>query len=152
MVGGLFGLLCLTRASYVILAPVVPVLLALYYRWTEQDLAAIARSLAVFAIGWMAMVGPWLAPQCGVRRTLGTYGRIWIRNPNRTVRLQRHERARIPALRSHTACLQVGPPLIEQRSGRPLWSASSTLRLTAFFMSDDFGGTSWSRRMAGWIR
>lgn len=59
-VGCLFGLLSLTRASYVVLAPVVPVLLAIHWR-AHAHWRKIARYAAVFAIGWMAVVGPWLA-------------------------------------------------------------------------------------------
>ena len=61
MVGALFGLLTLTRASHVILALVVPVLLVLYFRWADARWRRIAHLLVAFAIGWTAVVGPWLA-------------------------------------------------------------------------------------------
>ena len=61
MTGCLFGLITLTRASHVILAMVVPVLFAMYYRWASAEWRLIARHLVVFAIGWIAVVSPWLA-------------------------------------------------------------------------------------------
>ena len=60
VVGCLFGLLALTRASYVVLALVVPVLFAVYYRWANAEWRQIAQHLAAFAIGWLAVVSPWL--------------------------------------------------------------------------------------------
>ena len=61
VVGCLFGLLTLTRASHVVLALVVPVLFAIYCRWVNAEWLQIARHLAAFAIGWLAVVSPWLA-------------------------------------------------------------------------------------------
>lgn len=62
VVGCLFGLLTLTRASHVVLALVVPVLFAVYDRWgNNAEWRQIARHLVAFAIGWMAVVSPWLA-------------------------------------------------------------------------------------------
>ena len=61
VVGCLFGLLALTRASYVVLALVVPVLFAIYYRWAGETWRLITQHLVAFAIGWMVVVSPWLA-------------------------------------------------------------------------------------------
>jgi hypothetical protein len=61
VIGCLCGLLCLTRAAYVVVAAVVPLLLAFYWR-RRADIAwrQIAQYFAVLGIGWMAVVGPWL--------------------------------------------------------------------------------------------
>ena len=62
VVGCMFGLLALTRASHVVLAAVVPVLFAAYNRWSNNaEWRQLALHLAAFAIGWMAVVSPWLA-------------------------------------------------------------------------------------------
>jgi hypothetical protein len=58
--GGLFGLLCLTRASYVVLAVGLPVLIAWHGRSVHASWRHVARQLMAFAIGWMAVVSPWL--------------------------------------------------------------------------------------------
>ena len=60
IVGGLFGLLTLTRASYVVLAGVLPVLIVIYGRWLHVNWRQITQTLAAFAIGWMVIVAPWL--------------------------------------------------------------------------------------------
>lgn len=60
VVGCLFGLLALTRASYVVLALVVPALFAIYSRWSTAGWRQITRHVAAFAIGWVAVVSPWL--------------------------------------------------------------------------------------------
>jgi hypothetical protein len=61
LLGGLFGLLALTRPSYVVLALVVPLMLAVYHQWRRAEWRQIARHLVAFAIGWLAVVSPWLA-------------------------------------------------------------------------------------------
>ena len=61
VVGCLFGLLSLTRASYTVLALGLPVLIAWHGRWVDASWRHVARQLAAFAIGLMAMVSPWLA-------------------------------------------------------------------------------------------
>jgi hypothetical protein len=59
--GGLFGLLTLTRTSFVVLAPVLLALIAINGRWIiHASWRRITQHLAVFAIGWMAMIGPWM--------------------------------------------------------------------------------------------
>jgi len=60
IVGGLFGLLCLTRASYVVLALGLPVLIAWHGRRIHASWRHVARQLVALAIGWMTVVSPWL--------------------------------------------------------------------------------------------
>ena len=58
--GLLFGLLCLTRASFLVLAPVVIALIVINGRWIARTgLRAIGTQSLVFAIAWLAVVGPW---------------------------------------------------------------------------------------------
>jgi len=56
----LFGLLCLTRASFLALVPVVIVLIAINGRWiAKTGLRATAMQCMVFGIALLAVVGPW---------------------------------------------------------------------------------------------
>jgi hypothetical protein len=60
--GCLFGLLTLTRTSYVVLAPVLLALIAINGRWViHTNWRRITQHLVVFAIGWTAVIGPWAA-------------------------------------------------------------------------------------------
>jgi hypothetical protein len=60
--GVLFGLLCLTRASFVVLAPVVAILIAVNgRRLARASWRSIAGQVLAFAVAWLAVVGPWLA-------------------------------------------------------------------------------------------
>jgi hypothetical protein len=60
--GCLFGLLTLTRASFLVLAPVLLALIAINGRWIiHANWRRITQHLAVFAFGWMAVIGPWAA-------------------------------------------------------------------------------------------
>jgi hypothetical protein len=59
--GVLFGLLCLTRASFLALAPVVLALIAINGRWIAKTAwRAIATQCLVFAVAFAAVVGPWI--------------------------------------------------------------------------------------------
>jgi hypothetical protein len=59
--GCLFGLLTLTRASFLVLAPVLLALIAINGRWVvHAGWRRITQHVVVFAIGWMAMIGPWM--------------------------------------------------------------------------------------------
>ena len=59
--GVLFGLLCLTRASFLALVPVVLVLIAINARWiAKRACRAIATQCLVFAVAFAAVVGPWI--------------------------------------------------------------------------------------------
>jgi len=58
--GVLLGLLCLTRASFLVLAPVLVTLFAINGRWiVRMGLRAIAMQCLVFAVAFAAVVGPW---------------------------------------------------------------------------------------------
>jgi uncharacterized membrane protein (UPF0136 family) len=60
-VGILFGLLCLTRPSFAVLAPVVIGLIVVDGLWLSPMAARsiLAHALA-FALAWLLVVGPWL--------------------------------------------------------------------------------------------
>jgi uncharacterized membrane protein (DUF441 family) len=60
-VGILFGLLCLTRPSFAVLAPVVIGLIMVDGLWLSPMAARsiLAQALA-FALAWLLVVGPWL--------------------------------------------------------------------------------------------
>jgi uncharacterized membrane protein (DUF441 family) len=61
LVGLLFGLLCLTRPSFVVLAPVVIGLIAINDIWVSpvRWRSVLGHGLA-FALAWLVIVGPWL--------------------------------------------------------------------------------------------
>jgi hypothetical protein len=60
--GWLFGLLCLTRASFVVLAPVAAGLIAGNGFWRlREGWRPVSKHVLVFAIAWLTIVGPWLA-------------------------------------------------------------------------------------------
>jgi hypothetical protein len=61
LVGLLFGLLCLTRPSFVILAPVAIGLIAVNDIWLSSARwrAVLGHGFA-FALAWLVIVGPWL--------------------------------------------------------------------------------------------
>jgi hypothetical protein len=61
LVGLLFGLLCLTRPSFVVLAPVVITLIAVNDIWVSpvRWRSVLGHGLA-FALAWLVIVGPWL--------------------------------------------------------------------------------------------
>lgn len=116
VVGCLFGLLTLTRASHVVLALVVPVLLAVYYRWTNAQWRQIARHLAAFAVGWMAVVSPWLvrnAMSVGHWGLTEEYGSATL-----IERFAYNDMSAREFLLAFPYCLpEVGPPLIERAFG-----------------------------------
>jgi hypothetical protein len=59
--GCLFGLLALTRASFVVLAPVVAGLIAGNGLWRlRAGWRPVSKHLLAFAIAWLMIVGPWL--------------------------------------------------------------------------------------------
>ena len=59
--GCLFGLLCLTRPSFLALAPVAAALLLVNDRRLRRaPWRPAGRHLLVFALGWLVVVGPWL--------------------------------------------------------------------------------------------
>ena len=59
--GSLFGLLCLTRPSFVVLAPIVAGLIAANGLWRlRAGWQPVTRHLLVFAMAWLLIVGPWL--------------------------------------------------------------------------------------------
>src|SRR6476620_3951196 len=61
LVGLLFGLLCLTRPSFVVLAPLVIGLIAVNDIWLSpvRWRAVLGHGFA-FALAWLVIVGPWL--------------------------------------------------------------------------------------------
>ena len=61
LVGLLFGLLCLTRPSFVVLAPVVIVLIAVNDIWFSpvRWRSVLSHGFA-FMLAWLVIVGPWL--------------------------------------------------------------------------------------------
>jgi len=116
LVGGLFGLLTLTRPSYVVLALVVPVLLAGFFRRIGMRRRMIARHLAAFAFGWLVVVGPWLARNAisfghwGLTEEYGSAALI--------ERIAYNDMTAQEILLSFPYCLpRVGPPLVEQVFG-----------------------------------
>jgi hypothetical protein len=61
LVGCLFGLLCLIRPSFVVLAPVVLVVIAVNGRWLSPvPWRAVANHALAFLLAWLVVVGPWL--------------------------------------------------------------------------------------------
>jgi hypothetical protein len=114
--GGLFGLLALTRASYVILAFVVPVLLAIYFRGANTQWRQIALHLAAFAIGWMAVVSPWLARNAV---SIGHWGLTEEYGSATLIeRFAYNDMSAREFLLAFPYCLPgVGPPLIERAFG-----------------------------------
>ncbi|MGE0038985.1 MAG: hypothetical protein AB7S93_25600 [Xanthobacteraceae bacterium] len=59
--GVLFGLLCLTRASFMVLAPVLVMLFAINGRWiAKTGLRATATQCLLFAVAFAAVLGPWI--------------------------------------------------------------------------------------------
>ena len=116
MVGGLFGLLTLTRASHLILALVVPFLLALYYRWADARWGRIAHLLVAFAMGWMVVVSPWLARNAvsvGHWGLTEEYGSVTL-----IERFAYNDMSAREFLLAFPYCLpEVGPPLINLTFG-----------------------------------
>jgi hypothetical protein len=115
-VGCLFGLLSLTRASHVVLALVVPVLFAIHWRWANAEWRQIARHLAAFAIGWMAVVSPWLARNAvsvGHWGLTEEYGSATL-----IERFAYNDMSGREFLLAFPYCVpEVGPPLIERAFG-----------------------------------
>ena len=61
LTGALFGLLTLTRASFVVLAPVVAALIAINAIWIARlGWRPGTRQVLVFTLAWLLVVGPWL--------------------------------------------------------------------------------------------
>jgi len=61
LAGCLFGLLCLLRTSFAVLAPVAIILLVVNGRWlSSSPWRAILRQVLAFAVAWLVVVGPWL--------------------------------------------------------------------------------------------
>ena len=61
LTGALFGLLTLTRASFVVLAPVAAALLVINAIWIiRMGWRAGTRQVLAFAVAWLLIVGPWL--------------------------------------------------------------------------------------------
>jgi hypothetical protein len=59
--GGLFGLLCLTRPSFVVLAPVAAALIGINGRWLSRTpWRPIGGQILAFAVAWLVVVGPWI--------------------------------------------------------------------------------------------
>jgi uncharacterized membrane protein (DUF441 family) len=78
LVGLLFGLLCLTRPSFVVLAPVVIGLIVVNDIWVSpvRWRSVLGHGL-VFALAWLVIVGPWLvrnAVSAGKWRLTEEYG------------------------------------------------------------------------------
>jgi hypothetical protein len=60
--GALFGLLALTRPSFVALAPVAVVLIAVKDLWlAHTGWRPLGKHALAFTVAWLAVVGPWLA-------------------------------------------------------------------------------------------
>jgi hypothetical protein len=61
LTGGLFGLLALTRVSFVVLAPVVAALIAINGRWiVRMGWRPVVGYVLTFTLAWLLVVGPWL--------------------------------------------------------------------------------------------
>jgi hypothetical protein len=62
LAGVLFGLLTLTRASFLVLAPVAVALFAVKDVWlAHAGWRPFCKHALAFAVAWLAVVGPWLA-------------------------------------------------------------------------------------------
>jgi hypothetical protein len=60
--GLMFGLLALTRPSFVVLVPVAIVLIAINALWLQgAGRRAVLAQAGTFALAWLLVVGPWLA-------------------------------------------------------------------------------------------
>ena len=98
LAGGLFGLLCLTRASFVVLAPLGVGLIVVNGRWLSPApwrsiFEPGARVRARMAVGRRAVD----RSQRRLGRKVGADGGIRLRHADRAFRFRRHERAGIPA-------------------------------------------------------
>jgi hypothetical protein len=72
LAGCLFGLLCLTRASFTVLVPVAIGIFAINGRWLSRaSWRTVGAQALVFAAAWLAIVGPWLARNAV---SVGTWG------------------------------------------------------------------------------
>src|SRR5262245_5035301 len=61
LLGLLLGLLCLTRASYVVLMPVLLGLIIVVGVWISRaDRRSVVRHTVAFALAWLAIVSPWV--------------------------------------------------------------------------------------------
>lgn len=61
LAGGLFGLLCLTRASFAVLAPIAIGLFAVNGLWLARTpWRPVGKHVLAFAVAWLLVVGPWL--------------------------------------------------------------------------------------------
>src|SRR5205807_4473798 len=60
--GCLYGLLCLTRPSFLVIAPVAAVLIAINgRRLARLPWRSVTGHVLCFAVGWLLVVSPWLA-------------------------------------------------------------------------------------------
>jgi hypothetical protein len=62
LAGALFGLLALTRASFVVVAPAAVALIAINDLWLARTgWRSLIKHALAFSLAWTAVVGPWLA-------------------------------------------------------------------------------------------
>lgn len=115
--GSLLGLLVLTRPSYVVLAPAVVGLIAVYGLWLQQAgwRPVAARALA-FVLAWSVVVGPW------VLRNAVTVGRAGLTEEYGSAalieRFAYDEMTTQEYFLAFPYCLPgIGPPLVAWLSG-----------------------------------
>ena len=86
--GMLFGLLCLTRVSFLVLMPVVVALIAINGRWVVRaGLRTVVTQSLVFALAWLAVVGPWFVRNRRLGRQMGDERGVRLGRNHRAVRL-----------------------------------------------------------------
>jgi hypothetical protein len=80
--GGFFGLLALTRASFLVVAPVAVALIAINDMWLARaGWRPLIKHALVFSVAWTAVVGPWLvrnAISTGEWRLSEEYGSVTL--------------------------------------------------------------------------
>jgi hypothetical protein len=117
--GAVFGLLALTRASFVVVAPVAVALLAVNELWLARaGWRPLIKHALAFSLAWIAVVGPWLvrnAVSTGEWRPTEEYGSAAL-----IERFAYDDMTAREFAMSFPYCLPtIGQPLIERMFGTP---------------------------------
>ena len=153
LVGLLFGMLCLTRPSFVVLAPVAIGLTAINDIWfSPARWRAVLIHGFAFVLAWLVIVGPWLvrnavsAGKWGLTEEYGSAALIErFAFDDMTARENSCWRSPI-ACRASASLSSIG------HSARKPWQGSSTTDPEVFLKSVACIATSWSRATDGSIR
>ena len=150
----MLGLLCLARPSFLVLALVLPVLILIGARFVADPKRRSAWiNVAAFALGFVLVVGPWIARNYVFGRQTRTDRGIRLRRADRALRLQRHDRARNSCWPSRIACRRSAEPVVDWTFGTEGHRAVRVLLAQELLRRRRARtATSWSRRTAGSIR